>query len=124
MSARVFWAIAGVVGAAIALIVSLPSEPPEIAAWRAKRAALPSDASACRALGGTWTSFGNMYEFCRVMTSDSGKACKSSADCQGVCLARSTERNSGTFDSCSKEILLHGCYEARESDHVSTVCQD
>jgi len=124
MSARVFWVVAGVVGAATALMFLLPSEPPEIASWRAKRAALPRDASACRAHGGTWTSFGNMYNFCRLLTTDSGKACKSSADCQGVCLAGSTNLNADSFDSCSSEVLLHGCYDAREGDHVSKICQD
>jgi hypothetical protein len=112
------------VGIATALVLLLPSEPPEITTWRAKRAALPSDARTCRTRGGTWTSFGNMYNFCRLMTTDSGKACKSSADCQGVCLAGSTKHNSNSFDSCSSEVLLHGCYDARESDHVSHVCQD
>ena len=124
MSARVFWVVAVVIGIATALIFLLPSEPPEIAMWRAKRAALPRDAVACRSHGGTWTAFGNMYKFCRVMTTDSGKSCGSSSDCQGVCLVALTDRNSERFDSCSSEILLHGCYEAREGDHVSTVCQD
>src|SRR5207253_2330495 len=117
MPPRVFWVVAGVVAVATALVLLLPSEPPEITSWRAKRAALPHDASACRARGGTWTPFGNMHNFCRLMTADSGKACRSSADCQGVCLAGSTERNSGSFDACSSEVLLHGCYDARESGH-------
>jgi hypothetical protein len=124
MPARVFWVVAGVVGIATAFVLLLPSEPLEITTWRAKRAALPSDARTCRTHGGTWTSFGNMYNFCRLMTTDSGKACRSSADCQGVCLAGSTKLNSDSFDSCSSEVLLHGCYDAREGDHVSHVCQD
>src|SRR3954465_7162305 len=124
MSARVFLGVAGVVGIATALFFLSPSEPPEIATSRAKRAALPRDANACRAHGGTWTAFGNAYNFCRVLTTDSGKACRSSSDCQGVCLVASTDRNSERFDSCSGELLLHGCYEAREGDHISDVCQD
>ena len=111
-------------GVLTALVFLFPSEPEEITTWREKRAALPRDASTCRARGGTWTAFGNMYNFCRLMTRDGGKACKSSSDCEGVCLVALTDLNSDSFDSCSREVLLHGCYESRERDHVSTVCQD
>jgi hypothetical protein len=124
MSSRDFGVIAGVVGALTALLLLLPSEPTEVTNWREKRTALPRDARACRARGGTWTAFGNLYNFCRLMTRDGGKACTSSSDCEGVCLVASTDLNSSKFDSCSSEVLLHGCYETRERDHVSTVCQD
>lgn len=124
MSARAFWVVAGVVGGLVALLFLFPSEPTEVTTSRQKRAALPKDEVTCRARGGTWTAFGGMYSFCRLMTRDHGKACKSSSDCEGVCLAASTDPNSEKFDSCSDEVLLHGCYSSREGNHISSVCQD
>ena len=56
--------------------------------YRQKIAALPKDADSCRIAQGSWFEFGNSGRFyCRMKTRDSGRACKSSVDCE-ACVSR------------------------------------
>jgi hypothetical protein len=87
-------------------------------------ARLPATAEACGTQGGVWTQFGAGYFFCRISTQDASKQCLNSAQCQGVCLAASTERNTLKYNACSSEVLLHGCFQEFSNGAIRTICQD
>lgn len=58
--------------------------------------------AACTARGGQWLAEG-AARFCLDRTRDGGEACRTSADCEGKCLARSM--------TCSPVQPLVGCNE-------------
>ena len=53
--------------------------------------AVPQTAAECGARGGNWTTLGISYpgkpKVCDLKTTDSGKACSDSSECQGSCVA-------------------------------------
>jgi hypothetical protein len=53
--------------------------------------AIPQTATECGARGGNWTTLGIPYpgkpKVCDLKTTDSGKVCSDSSECQGSCLA-------------------------------------
>jgi hypothetical protein len=109
----------GVAGA-VGVMLFMPPDP-----LSQKLAHLPNSAKACEAQGGTWTQFGAGNYFCRISTQDAAKECTSSTQCQGVCLAASTDRNSLKYNACSSEVMLHGCFEEFRSGTSNVhVCQD
>ncbi|WP_143526018.1 hypothetical protein [Rhodanobacter sp. C05] len=48
---------------------------------------VPQTEVECKAHGGNWGALGLFSVGCNVKTTDSGKICSNSNDCQGVCLA-------------------------------------
>jgi hypothetical protein len=85
---------------------------------------LPKSAEGCGTQGGSWTQFGAGYFFCRLSTKDASKECSSSEQCQGVCLAASTDRNALKYNACSDEVMLHGCFTEFSNGTLRTICQD
>lgn len=55
------------------------------------KAAVPQTAAECGARGGNWTTLGLSYpgkpKVCDLKTTDSGRVCSDSSECQGSCLA-------------------------------------
>jgi hypothetical protein len=111
------------VAGAAATIFLLPQDPLEKNLSR-----LPRSASACEQSGGVWTQFGDgnggFGFFCRLKTTDAGKECASTSQCQGVCLAKSTWRNPLEHNACSDEVFLHGCFTEFSSGSLRSICQD
>ena len=72
--------------------------------------AVPDSQAACESAGGSWQCVGlggeGCRKACRVRTSDEGKACRDSADCEGVCVAPRRESRVGT---CSAFNTQFGC---------------
>jgi hypothetical protein len=52
---------------------------------------IPQTETACSARGGNWTTLGLPYpgkpKICDLKTTDSGKLCSDSSECQGSCIA-------------------------------------
>jgi hypothetical protein len=52
---------------------------------------IPQTETECRARGGNWTTLGLSYpgqlKICDLKTTDSGKLCSDSSECQGSCIA-------------------------------------
>lgn len=68
-----------------------------------KKMSLPKTEAECVARGGGWIFAGpqNVMKYCSIATTDGGKSCKSSSQCQSECV----EKNSGnvcaqSFDGC------------------------
>ncbi|WP_209425572.1 hypothetical protein [Pararhodobacter sp. SW119] len=79
---------------------------------------LAAEARACEARGGTLRprGTGGLWSCVRAMR-DAGRACRSGADCEGLCLARS-----GT---CAPFEPLYGCHEALDrTGRSQTVCRE
>ena len=54
----------------------------------------PTDKESCEALGGRWGSIGlSLNEKCNLPTSDAGKECSNSAECEGSCIAELSEED-------------------------------
>jgi hypothetical protein len=66
--------------------------------------AIPQTEAACLARGGEWILVGpqNVTKFCFLLTTDAGKSCNSSADCQSECV----EKESG--NACADS--FGGCF--------------
>lgn len=63
-------------------------------AWQgsaATKPAIPQTEAECGALGGNWTTLGLPYpgkpKTCDLKTTDAGKVCSDSRECQGSCIA-------------------------------------
>jgi hypothetical protein len=89
----------------------------------------------CKRIGGTWGRFGLMeVDRCNVMTSDVGKICKDSSDCEGACIADLTEAEHKKLEAgeslvkdgkCSKFELNYDCLPFVKDGKVKDiVCVD
>lgn len=101
----------------------------------------------CEAGGGVWHGPANEYSytfFCRIPTSDHGKLCENSAQCEGSCIAELTQdeeidvwlkrftaqkRDQLKFDqtgnkrsTCSQWLHIKGCDYVRYDDVVMRSC--
>jgi hypothetical protein len=87
--------------------------------------ALPKDEVACRASHGTWMLYNESGHFaCSIVTRDGGHHCITSRDCQGVCLAAHTSRNSTGATVCSNEVLVLGCVDEANGSRTHRMCRD
>jgi hypothetical protein len=76
-------------GAMLAIAVAMPCVAQQGApAAHAKKLQVPATQQACLAKGGEWIPVmpGNPTYYCFMLTSDGGKPCKNSKDCQSVCI--------------------------------------
>ena len=82
--------------------------------------AIPSDKESCESLGGRWEKIGlSQEESCNLPTSDAGKICSDSSECQGSCIAELSKEDldkvSGQNDfvytkgKCSRWKITAGC---------------
>ena len=64
---------------------------------------LPFSKETCEAAGGVWGRVGlSLNEKCNLPTSDAGKECSSSSDCQGSCIAELSQEE---WDRAAKGIV-------------------
>ncbi len=68
------------------------STPRRVSEQPVVKPAVPRTQAACLARGGEWIFAGpqNVVKYCLLKTPDAGKACGSSAQCQGECVERAT----------------------------------
>jgi hypothetical protein len=95
---------------------------------------VPKDKAGCEAKGGTWGKLGpHPSEECNLPTSDAGKSCSGSNECEGVCLTDLTpdqlrQGMSGkmfqTKGKCSAVIKIFGCHGYVYRGWASVVCAD
>ncbi|MBW6505832.1 MAG: hypothetical protein K0B00_03680 [Rhodobacteraceae bacterium] len=103
----------GLVLALLALASCTPGAAPDLPPVGV--AAVAAQRAACEARGGNFRALGASLSFCQSQTGDAGKACTSSRDCEGACLARSR--------SCAPLTPLPGCNEVLTSGgQVVTEC--
>jgi hypothetical protein len=70
----------------------------------------------CAATGGQMVRGGFGQLVCERPTKDAGKACNSSKDCEGHCLADG--------QVCTSRMPYFGCYETYENGATPTLCVD
>jgi len=73
------------------------------AAAHAKKFKVPTTERACLQKSGEWIPVmpGNTTHYCLMLTSDGGKPCKNSRDCQSVCIAEPRgNKCAATFTGC------------------------
>jgi hypothetical protein len=93
---------------------------------------VPSTEKECIARGGRWGSVGipgNPYPpECTLATSDSGKICKNTEDCQGYCVVPGeispTPSRSYSQGICSDHYPMFGCVTYLQDGKVISMCRD
>ena len=75
--------------------------------------AVPQTAAECGAQGGNWTTLGLSYpakpKVCDLKTTDSGKVCSDSSECQGSCIApKGAARGIKAMGTCSAYVANFG----------------
>ena len=85
--------------------------------------------ASCAVIGGKWTRggiFGQQY--CLHSYPDAGKACQSSEDCMGACLAETTSLDETTViptaGVCAPTNQIFGCFNYFENQEIDSVCVD
>jgi hypothetical protein len=84
-------------------------------------------AAQCLRQGGRWEVLGFSGPGCNLPTSDGGKPCSDSRECEGLCLADHEEINANGVDlpgSCSDWQSTFGCQEVIENGKVVEICID
>ena len=93
-----------------------------------KKVAAPKTAESCAAAGGTWRKVGMLrQELCDMPTHDAGKSCKSSSECESVCVAPDgADLTKPVTGTCFRSLVLVGTCLARvENGRVATAqCSD
>lgn len=84
---------------------------------------MKKDEEACLKKGGTWGRLGlSLKEECNLPTSDGGKKCTDSSECDGSCIG---EREGVTSGKCSDRTIVKGCYPFVENGKASGIlCAD
>lgn len=95
---------------------------------------VPRDKAECEAKGGVWKKIGiHPVEECNLPTTDGGKICSGSNECEGVCLAELSRDDlrqgmSGklfrTQGRCTDWIKVVGCRAYVYRGWASVVCSD
>jgi hypothetical protein len=95
---------------------------------------VPQDEIACASLSGVWKKLGTRpFEECNLPTTDGGKICRASEECEGVCLAELSEeqkkeglngRKFKTLGKCSSWIKVLGCQVYVYQGWAQVVCVD
>ena len=81
---------------------------------------IPADEATCVARGGSWSQVGlpGSPPTCDLPTTDAGRACSDSIDCEGECLAQ------GKAGICSANVREFGCHSVFSYGSVGTLCRD
>jgi hypothetical protein len=88
---------------------------------------LPATQAECQAKGGVWRSIGlpGSPPSCDLKTTDAGKVCSDSGDCQGICVAPSNAvLNSKGVGTCSAHVVEFSCFKYVAQGVVDTICVD
>ena len=75
----------------------------------AKKMALPTAEEGCIKLGGKWLGGASVDSFyCLIQTSDGGKKCSDSSECEGSCLAVKAVGEAAFHGKCSQDVSVPG----------------
>ena len=100
-----------------------------------KSLSLPGDKNSCEEIGGYWETIsfsGNGY--CNKMTTDAGKECIDSDECEGHCITTFSDDDvqkihenvyTKATGTCSDTLILTGCHGIVEDHRLAvTLCID
>ncbi len=98
------WAMRVPIVLAMSVLLGCTANPPKPVL------AVPATEAACNASSGAWLCRGlpgdGCRKACRIPTTDAGKTCRDSSECEGGCIAPSQSSRRGT---CSAFNLYWGC---------------
>ena len=82
---------------------------------------LPNNKTDCEATGGSWGLFsGGPEESCFLRTTDAGRPCTNSDQCEGACEA---DQEGATTGACTKRRpVMGGCHAFVENGPARTLC--
>jgi hypothetical protein len=97
--------------------------------------ATPQDQASCEALGGQWGRIGrNPRDQCNLPAADAGEECRSSSECEGLCLAKLSpdeldaamrgDKIVHTAGVCSAWRVVVGCVPMVEDGLLRPICID
>jgi len=100
-----------------------------------KTISLPGDKISCEGIGGYWESISfSENGYCNKMTSDAGKECIDSDECEGHCITNISPdefqkiQENGYVEAkgtCSDRMILTGCHGRVEDNRLAvTLCVD
>lgn len=99
-----------------------------------KEVVTPKDKKSCEALGGKWGTVGlHLEEVCNLPTSDAGKICSGSSECEGSCIAEQSNEDREKAESgiiytkgkCTAWKITVGCHAFVENGKVEGIlCAD
>jgi hypothetical protein len=92
--------------------------------YEGKLKRLPRSGAACSLQGGSWTRGPFGQEICQWITTDSGRKCRSSAECEGACLAVDSGGPEQVHGECSVNVVVYGCNVYLEAHGTLQVCRD
>ena len=80
----------------------------------------------CMRVGGEWTQLGRApVKQCLRQTTDAGKACSDSQQCEGQCIApEGTTEGAETGGACSVDTNPFGCQQRVRDGVAMTICID
>jgi len=88
----------------------------------------PRDKESCEAKGGLWGPIGlSPEERCNLPTSDAGKECSDSDECEGYCVAELLPEEwskSGVKGQCTAWRIVVGCITLVEDGKAKGICID
>ncbi|MDO8558686.1 MAG: hypothetical protein Q7S09_05940 [bacterium] len=86
---------------------------------------LPETQEACLEAGGVWGRMTPIHqkEYCNMQTSDAGKTCTDSSQCQGPCIGEYQGINL-TSGKCSEWRIASGCHAFFHNGKPGSVCID
>jgi len=109
-------------------------QQPEKSLQKPNTTSTPTDKESCEALGGRWGRIGlSLEEQCNLPTSDAGKECSDSDECEGSCIAELSEEDWEkaiygvvyTKGKCTAWIITIGCHPFVEDGKVEGIlCVD
>lgn len=92
----------------------------------AEPARQPTTEAQCLQLGGAWKQLGRApVKQCLLQTTDAGKACSDSKQCQGLCMAPQGSADGTTVGgTCSVDTNRFGCRQQLRDGVPFTMCID
>jgi hypothetical protein len=94
------------------------------ASYEGKLRRLPRSSAACSLQGGNWTRGPFGEEICQWSTTDSGKKCHSSPECEGACLGVDSGGSAQVQGECSAQVVVYGCIVELEAHGAVRICRD
>lgn len=83
---------------------------------------IPATKEDCIKQGGLWNKIGiRPTESCNIPTSDAGKICIDSSQCESSCIGENKDSSSG---KCSEWKIVVGCYAFVEDGKADVICAD
>lgn len=122
--ARVIGALAVGIGIVALVAYLLVAAAAHRNSYDSKVKTFPHSEQDCTKIAGTWTHGPFGESICERVTLDSGKTCRSAAECEGACVAEEKGSTQVKAGRCSSRLHVYGCITLVEQSGAYSVCRD